>query len=347
MRRGTIFIILFVVIAVAVIAASQFFRSQPPLEIRVAVSPLAEGWVREAVNSLNATNPLVNSTRRVHYTVETIDDVQVWLNESRPWTVENHPVAWIPAADFSVQFARENRLVFEVVQPSVARTMMIWGGFSSYVNQLEQLAWEIVAEEAPDAVLAFYHPARTTSGLSLLLSGAGAFHDTTSLTGAEVNDREFRAWIQPVLEAVPNFNTLGAVAETLAARGPSNGQIGFLAEAEWLQNLRGFLAQANDPVVLSYPQYTVIFEFPLARWNDTNADETAAVNLLGNWLTDAARQSSAANFGLRPAQGEPVEGLFLTGESYGALISPVVQGVEPPTRNDLRQLVGWVGTIVR
>jgi hypothetical protein len=141
------------------------------------------------------------------------------------------------------------------------------------------------------------------------------------------------------------------VAQTLAARGRSNGQIGFLVEAEWLQNLRGFLAEESDPVVLSYPQYTVIFEFPLARWNDsttaTSADEAAAVELLGNWLMDAGQQSRAENFGLRPMEGDPAAGLFVIGESYGALISPVVQAVEPPSRNDLRQLVGWVGTIVR
>jgi hypothetical protein len=326
------------------------------LEIRIATSPIIEGWITEAVSALNATTPLVNATRRVHYSVETIDDTQVWLDDSREWTPENHPQAWIPAASSSVQFASENRLPFVVVQPSVARTMMIWGGFSSYVNDMTNdgaapLDWEVVAEEAPNARLAFYHPVRTISGLSVLLSGAAAFHDTPVLTGTEVNDQDFREWIEPVLEAVPNFNTLGAVAETLAARGPSNGQLGFLAEAEWLQNLRGFLAEESDPVVLSYPQYTVIFEFPLARWNGsttaTIADEAAAVDLLGNWLTDAGQQSRAENFGLRPVQDDPAAGLFAEGEGYGALISPVVQAVEPPSRNDLRQLVGWVGTIVR
>jgi hypothetical protein len=357
MKRGTIFIIGFVLLAVAVVAASQFFRAQPALEIRVAVSPLAEEWITEAVNAFNATNPLVNSTRRVHFTVESIDDAQVWLDESRRWTPEDHPQAWIPAASFSVQFASENRLPFATVQPSLARTVLVWGGYSSVVDEITDgdpasFDWASVQESAPDLRLAFNNPARTLGGLSVLLSSAAHYHSTTSLTGAEVNDSGFREWITSVVESVPNFNTLGAsVAETLAARGPSVGQIGILPENEWLQNLRGFLAQPDDPIVLSYPEYSVVFEFPLARWEDStnpnNGDEAAGVEALGRWLADASRQANAENFGLRPAQGDPVAGLFTQGEPYGAMINPLFQAVQPPSRNDLRQLVGWVANIVR
>jgi hypothetical protein len=357
MKRGTIFIILFLLIAVAVVAVSQYLRTQPPLEIRVAVSPLAGAWLTQATNSLNATNPVVNSTRRTHYSVEVIDDTQVWLDESRRWTTESHPQAWMPAASFSIEFANENRLPFVTVHPSVARTLLVWGGFSSYVNDITgddttQFDWAAVAEAAPNARLAFTNPARTVGGLAVLLSGAGDYHDVTSLTGTEVNDSGFRNWIRPVVEAVPNFNTLGAsVADTLAARGSSIGQIGLLPESEWLRNLRGSLTQENDPVVLSYPEYTVVFDFPVALWQDTtlpaNADEAAAVEALGRWLLTAAQQSSAEDFGLRPAQGDPASEQFKEGARYGALISPVLQTVEPPSRNDLRQFVEWVSTIVR
>jgi ABC-type sulfate transport system substrate-binding protein len=215
-----------------------------------------------------------------------------------------------------------------------------------------QFDWAAVAEAAPNARLAFTNPARTVGGLAVLLSGAGDYHDVTSLTGTEVNDSGFYDWITPVVEAVPNFNTLGAsVADTLAARGSSIGQIGLLPESEWLRNLRGSLTQENDPVVLSYPEYTVVFDFPVALWQDTtlpaNADEAAAVEALGRWLLTAAQQSSAEDFGLRPAQGDPASEQFKEGARYGALISPVLQTVEPPSRNDLRQFVEWVSTIVR
>ena len=52
MRRGTIFLILFIVIVAGIIGLSTFLQNQPPVEITVAVNPLAEEWVREAGPSL-------------------------------------------------------------------------------------------------------------------------------------------------------------------------------------------------------------------------------------------------------------------------------------------------------
>jgi hypothetical protein len=357
MRRGTIFIILFVVAAVGIVGASQFVRTQPPLEIRVAVSPLAAAWVSESVSAFNATNPLVNSTRRVHYTVETVDDTQVWLDETRRWTTDDHPQGWIPAASFSIRLAGENRLPFATVQPSLAWTPLVWGGLGSLVEALEAdggaaFDWAAVADAARQRRLAFNNPARTISGLGVLLSGAGAYYSSAALTGSSLNDSGFLDWIEPVLESVPNFNTLGAsVAQTWAARGASIGELGLLPESDWLQNLRGFLAQSADPLTLRYPQYTVVFDFPLARWQDTTTpggnDEAAAIEVLGGWLSSPAQQTSAQNFGLRPATGEPSAEKFLDAQPYGALLRPVVEAVQPPSLNDLRRMEDWVNSIVR
>lgn len=355
MRRGTIFIILFVLVAVGVVAASQFLRTQPPLEIRVAVSPVAEAWVTDVVAGLNATNPLVNTTRRVHFTVETVDDAQVWINDNRVWTPENHPQAWIPAVSASVEYAAENRLPFRIVQPSTARTILLWGGFASIVDEIGsdgQFGWQQVAEAAPQRRLALHNPVRTFSGLAALLSGAADYYGTTAPSGGQINAREFRNWIQPVIEAVPNFNTLGgSAAATMASRGASVGEIALLPESGWLTNLRGQLVSAADPIRLSYPTYSVVFDFPLTLWNDSAApagsDEAAAVEVLGRWLVGEPQQVNAQNFGLRPAQADPTAGLFTSGEAYGALLAPTFQGVELPSRSDLRQLVSWVGTFVR
>lgn len=356
MRRGTIFIILFAVVAVGVVAASQFLRTQPPLEIRVAVSPLVEPWISSAVASFNATNPLVNSTRRVHYTVETIDDTQLWLDETRRWTAENHPAGWIPAASFSIQYANENRLSFVTSQPSLARTLLVWGAFADIVDDVESAGavfdWDAVADAVSTRRMAFNHPTRSLSGMAVVFSGAAAFHEQMALTGASVNDSGFRAWIRPVLESVPNFNTLGgSVAQTWATRGASIGEIGLLPESDWMQNLRGMLVQTSSPITLRYPQYTVVFDFPLARWQDSatpsGSDEAAAIDALGRWLMGSAQQSATQNFGLRPASGDPTGGSFDSGEPYGALLSPVYEAVQPPSLNDIRRMADWVNSIVR
>ncbi len=94
MRRGTIFVIIFILLAAGIVGASLFLRSQPPLEITVAVNPLAESWVRAAVDAYNASEPVVNATRRVIYRVTAVDDLTVWSDEvSRQWTETDHPAA--------------------------------------------------------------------------------------------------------------------------------------------------------------------------------------------------------------------------------------------------------------
>ena len=78
MRRSTIVVIVFVVAAALVVGVSQFLRAQPPLELTVAVSPLAERWVRTAVEQLNATQPIIASTRRLRFTFTPVDDLGLW-----------------------------------------------------------------------------------------------------------------------------------------------------------------------------------------------------------------------------------------------------------------------------
>src|SRR5215208_2182827 len=121
MRRGTIVVIVFIVLAAVVVGASQFLRSQPPLEVTVIVSPLAEAWVRNAVDAFNASDPLVNATRRVEMRVNTQDDLSLWSDQGLSQLQNNPPTAWIPAISVSLNYA--NRLPFEVVEPSLAKTL--------------------------------------------------------------------------------------------------------------------------------------------------------------------------------------------------------------------------------
>ncbi len=153
--------------------------------------------------------------------------------------------------------------------------------------------------------------------------------------------------MQNLLLGVPNFNTLGAsVAQTLASRGISVGEIALLPESEWITNLRGELIRSDNPIQLSYPVYQFVFDFPLVRISGLSADENAAVDMLGRWLLSQHPEA----YGLRPAGGAAAETdrLFATAESYGAMLTPdTTQAVIAPPRAEALRLLTWVGGVVR
>lgn len=365
MRRGTIVVIAFVVLAAVVIGVSQFLRAQPPLEITVAVSPLAEAWVRSAAESFNAAEHIVGTNRRVQVRVTAVDDVSVWSDEGlRQWQ-DAPPTAWIPATSASISYA--SRLPLEVIVPSVAQTMLVWGGFSDRVDVLTDggmnlLDWDEVAQAAqaqrwaniPGAQaswgnvnLAFSRPNGSMAGLAALFSGAAAFADNPVVSGTTVVSSGFQNWIQPILQSVPNYNTLGnSVAQTMATRGATVGGIALLPESEWLNNLRGSLVAGANPIKLSYPAYTFVFDFPMARWQGMTADESAAVDAFAAWLL----QQAPENYGLRRADGTVPETarLFAEAENYGAQRTPdLTQAITSPLRPEVQRLLVWASGVVR
>jgi len=365
--RSTIILILFVVIVAAVIGVSQFLRSQPPLEVTIAVNPLALDWAQEVATAFNATGPMVNGSRRVQVRVTPVDDLQVWGADGGVWSFSEHPDGWIPGLSASLDYARQVRLPFTSVQPSLAQTTLAWGGFANAVEAItangEPLDWTALQAymENERLSLALPHPGRSLAGLATALSGAGAFHDASTLEGSAVTASTFRTWLVEMLGHVPNFNTLGALpAETLAARGQSAGAVALLPESQWLTNLRGQLVNASNPVVLSYPEYNVNFDFPLAMWFDSatvehpdpdDSSRQSAVIAFGNFASSPAQQARAAAFGLRPAVGEleaGSAGLFDAGLPYGAALElPANFNVTPPSRTDLLALIGAINQAVR
>jgi hypothetical protein len=363
MRRGSIVVILFVLIVAGIIGASQFIKSQPPLEFIVAVDPLASKWVGDAVTALNATNPNVNQTRRVLFRVTDMEDNTVWSGKSG-WTNERHPVAWIPSSSASIGYAAESGLPVVSAADSLARTPLVWGGYASRVNLLTDggktpLDWKAV-EKAAQAEswsklggqsdwgfvkLAFPQPTSKMSGLAVLLSGAASFSKTDQPGGAVLGATSFRDWLKPIVASVPNFNTLGGdPAATMASRGPSTVEIALFPEAQWLNNVRGM--SGNEDVRLSYPAYQFQLDFPLARWTDptVSGEEQAAVDLLKGWLMNTAQQDALPKYGLRPANGEPpaTADLFANAQQYGVQLTPSYgQAIKAPSRSEAQGIIQW------
>ncbi|MEO8395988.1 MAG: hypothetical protein ABI700_23535 [Chloroflexota bacterium] len=363
MRRGPVIVLIFILVVAAIIGASQFMRAQPPLEITVAVSPLAGTWVTNAANNFNATNALVNGTRRVQVKVTVIDDLAVWSDAGQSQWLTAHPTAWIPASSASVGYA--NRLTFETVQPSLAQTTLVWGGFSDRVDALtdkgaHSLDWDDVDRAAvagtwanipgADASwgninLAFSRPSGSMSGLAVLFSGAAAFNKQAAVSGATIVASDYQNWMEPILQSVPNYNTLGtSVAQTLAARGNSVGDIALLPESEWLNNLSGQLVSSGNPIRLSYPAYPFVFDFPLARWQGMTDDENSAVAAFGTYLLSQHPETN----GLRPVSGVVAQTatLFANAASYGIELAPdLSQALQTPPRAETQRLLVWAAAV--
>jgi hypothetical protein len=360
MRRGSIFVLLFIVAAAVVIGASQFLRSQPPTEFTVAVDPLAVPWVENAVAGLNATSPVVNGTQRVQFKVTPVDDLDVWQGQ-RIWTLDNHPLAWIPASSLSLNYARDNGVSVAGVTGSLARTPLVWGGYVSRVDVLTDggttaLDWPTVqaaaARESWAAIggqsdwqfikLGFGQPGRKIGGLTALFTGAAAMAQKDTLAASDIGSGTFRTWMLPVIKSVPNFTGDPVAA---MARGASTMEIGLFPEAQWLLSLTGLLK--NEEIRLNYPTYQFVLDFPLARWDDSTvtAEQREAVGLLSSWLSAEAQQAKAPTYGLRPAATEPTEAdsLFAAGVPYGIQLTPTFGTViTPPGRSDTLGLIQWV-----
>jgi hypothetical protein len=361
MRRGTIIVIVFALVAAVIVGVSFFLQSQPPVEFTIAVNPLAEDWARAAINRFNDSQPVVNATQRIQFNLTVLDDVSVWQG-STTFTPEAHPAAWLPTSRTSVDYSDR----YSVMTPSLARTPLVWGGYESRVtvatnSASSQFDWDTVQNAAAVESwasldggqanwrfvnLAFARPDLTMSGLGALFSAAGSFHDNGDIAGNATRDPGFRDWLAPVISSV-NFQTLGNDPAAAVARGPATAAMALLPENLWLLNLRGLTDEAGDSFVFSYPAYQYMLDFPLARWSNANQIteiEQLAVTALADWLVAPEQQARLLAFGLRPAASEPDTSatLFTAAEPYGIQLEPDWGTlISPPLRSEAAGLIQW------
>ncbi|MCU0495726.1 MAG: substrate-binding domain-containing protein [Anaerolineae bacterium] len=367
MKRGTIVLGIFILVVIGLIAASQIVQNQPPITITVAVSPLLESWMRPTVSEFNAQNRITASGRRVSVTVQLTEDLDVWSGNNF-WTSTNHPDAWIPAASFSIGYARN--MPFIEVKPSVAKTPLIWGGYAERINVITDgsanpLNWDAVFTAAASdqnwqtlggqsnwgfLKIAFPRADDNIVGLAALLTAAADFSDQARLTGVQLSNSAYRDAFSQVLGAIPSFNSIGGNAAGFVARGVSSADFGLAAESQWLQSVQG-MARMGTPR-FEYPDPTVMFEFPLARWDDssTTEDQRQAVNLFADWLTGNAQQIQLPQAGLRPVERliTDEDRVFADAQTYGIVLVPdLANVVSAPTLNDLRGLLSWFQSVAR
>ena len=352
MRRGTVFILVFILVAGGIIALTQLFRAQPALEIIVAVDPLAERWVREAAIAFNAQGETVGVSRRVRVTVQTLGDMNVFAGQSN-WRAENHPDGWIPAWSALLTSPSVGAgITARQLAPSLARTTLVWMSPTSAADRVPEVTWAgVQAAARANEDLAFPSAATSVQGFAILISGITEFKSASALTDVMLTGTDGRAYLTPIINAVPNYATVGPdPALIMSGTLGSTYAAGMATESQWLSQLTTL--SAKNPR-FGYPAAPVIFDFPAYLLDSVTQteDERAAVQAFATFLSANAQQASAMDFGLRPASSEPStdQPLFGRGAQYGIIPSlSSLRAVSLPQNNtSVRSFITWASGLQR
>lgn len=328
MRRNQLVFFGIIALAVVIIGAGLLIQAglsggetEPtatpvnPIILEVAVNPLLEPWVSQAAEAYQRTQPTTNG-RTVTLQVTQQDSLAVWGEGTGVWSAQEHPSVWIPETSYAISYAQEGaRLAFDIHQPSLAETPLIWGAYESrssvIVNQFGTLDAETVQEAATIArwedlggnsrwqfiKIAMPRPNSTEVGLASLLTLIGDAENSPTLTSAQLSDTTIQDSLKPIIDLVPNFSTLGNdPALVMATRGTSIAEIGLLPESQWLAHFDAL--NAVESLVLSYPNEYVLLDFPFAIWGE--ADERRAAEAFAAFLMNDDQQGKLGELGFRP-----------------------------------------------
>ncbi|MBX3065898.1 MAG: substrate-binding domain-containing protein, partial [Anaerolineae bacterium] len=290
MSRSRIVFFVIILVAVGVIIASQVVRQlpaaptatpQPSTEVRITVNPLAFDWVNAQVSAFNAQNTTIQG-RPVRIRVESRDGVDIWSGRATPGT------GWLAEATFAVTFAQENALNLRVVSPSIAKTLLIWGGFDRTLDSGAN--WNALQPVIVNgARTAFTFPPTSTAGIAVLLVAAADYSGSAQVSDDTLRDEAFRAWLRPVIESVQSFTSLGGQpAAAIATRGRSLGDFSLLPESTWLVNK----VSERQNLKYAYPNYSVYFDMPFVVQQNAPDFEIAAVESFVRFLEGSDAQKA-------------------------------------------------------
>lgn len=367
---GTFIVILFIVISLGIVGLGYIQRNQPepsatPLELTLTVNPLAHRWMSDMVNRFNASDARFINTYAVIITLSNapIDDMDVW--QKGMWNNQTPPNLWIPSSTLSTSSTVVNGRNLITITPSLAKTPLVfvasanvaqaitqnetitldWGGIQS-TSQAGTWANFGASNLTGNVTLAFPLANNTMEGLMVMYSANAYFDSTLSLTSSNITP--FTAWFAPVVESVPNFNTIGAdVATFMASRGASVN-IGIMAESRLLNTLNAITN--TRAVQIAYPEYPVVFDFPLIWLDETGqtADDRAireqVAQQFGEWLAMPEQQASLTAYGLRPVESIPTstDNLFRLGIESGVLYdAPISPALSEIANSRVRALLSW------
>lgn len=367
---GTFIVILFIVISIGIVGLGYIQRNQPEpsatqLELTLTVNPLAQTWMREMVNRFNVSDARFIDAYAVTIILANtpIDDMDVW--QKGVWNNQTPPHLWIPSSTLSASTTVVNGRRLITITPSLAKTPLIFvtsANVAQAITQNEALTfdWGDIQSASQagtwanfgasnlngNVTLAFPLANNTMEGMMVIYSANAYFDSTLSLTSPNI--APFTTWFTPVVESVPNFNTIGAdVATFIASRGASVN-IGIMAESRLLNTLSAITN--TRAVQVAYPEYPVVFDFPLIWLDETgqSADnrtiQEQIAQQFGEWLAMPEQQARLTTYGLRPIESIPtsVDALFRMGVESGVVYNPVLSPALSEVANSrTRALLSW------
>lgn len=350
---GTGIVILFVLISLGIVGLGYLQQNQPepqstPLELTLTVNPMAQDWMMDAVTTFNQSDArlLDDVSITIVLNATPIEDMTVW--RSGAWNDNNRPDMWLASSSLSVGYAGYP-FTSEDSAP-LAKTPMIFVASTLAHNTITEdgtrpMDWDGIQSAAlagtwanfganslqGNVNIAFSPPDSTMNGLMVLYGGQAYYNRALTLTLGTPN-QAFLTWFAPIVDSVPNFNTIGDdVATFMLTRGTSVN-IGIIPEAQFLTQIDTFIR--NRPIVVSYPEYPVVFDFPLVWWNPVNANlsfdeqtqRTQAIQAFISWLLEPAQQAQLSQYGLRPVALSISENdeLFRKGVDVGIQYAPLI-----------------------
>jgi hypothetical protein len=348
-QLGTGIVILFVLLSLGIVGLGYLQRNAPepqktPLELKLTVNPMAQTWMRQVVRSFNDSDTRIIGDYIVTITLNnaTIDDMTVWLNDT--WTDQNHPDLWLPSTSLAVNYAG---YPIRSVIPSVAQSPLVWVASDDVAQAITQdgnqtFGWDTVQAAAQaetwanfgasaingNVNIAFSLPNGTMNGLMVLYSSLSHFNEATTIANNSMTPA-YQSWFLPIRQSVPNFTSIGDnVATFMVTQQGISVNIGMLPEAQLLNQLEALINRRD--IQVAYPEYAVVFDFPLAEWQVTNLSaENAsirqqAIQAFADWLLAPDQQAQLAQNGLRPIAGNLSEEhtLFRMGAEVGIEYAP-------------------------
>jgi hypothetical protein len=290
----TVLVIGFAIVGV-VIRIALPTRAKEKVSVQVVVSPDLYGWAEANAREFNARHA------DAQVTVKPIDGLSA-IDEFVETDTSLLPHAWIPEATFVTAIAQDRGLPFETTGQSMAASDIVWGSFSSregvLVEKFGALDWQAVHEAAVSESwgqlggnlnwgyfkLAIASPTHSTEGLAALLSAVATYHNQSSIESGDI-DGACLNWLLEVVSSVPNFNTLGPEpAKSMAARGPSIGDVGLLSAAAWNRSESGL--NKWGVFVTANPEFTMRLDYPYILRSDLEDDaaEQEMVQRFGDHL---------------------------------------------------------------